>query len=150
MKPLKLILFVILLFPVIDFFALFWWDNLFGVWLWWWVVVAMVLGWHLMRKAFSGGFSFQQIQAGKVPSLGGSLSLAFGGFLLLLPGLMSDVLALLILLPQLLGRKPITPPAGAHPFGFDPFAKGATQQDGDIVDAEYHEVPERDNPKRLP
>lgn len=58
---------------------------------------------NIIRKYSSGLMpQMQQMQAGQMgadPALTGNLPKIFAGFLLLLPGLISDIMALLILIP---------------------------------------------------
>lgn len=65
-----------------------------------WFVAAFFIGMNIIRKYSSG--LVPQMQAGQMgadPALTGNLPKIFAGFLLLLPGLISDIMALLILIP---------------------------------------------------
>ena len=65
-----------------------------------WFVIAFFIGLNIIRKYSTG--LMPQMQAGQMssdPALTGNLPKIIAGFLLLLPGLISDVLALLILIP---------------------------------------------------
>lgn len=68
-----------------------------------WFVAAFFIGMNIIRKYSSGLMpQMQQMQAGQMsndPALTGNLPKILAGFLLLLPGLISDVMALLILIP---------------------------------------------------
>ncbi|WP_180081583.1 MULTISPECIES: FxsA family protein [unclassified Acinetobacter] len=68
-----------------------------------WFVAAFFIGMNIIRKYSSGLMpQMQQMQAGQMgadPALTGNLPKIFAGFLLLLPGLISDIMALLILIP---------------------------------------------------
>ncbi|OTG82030.1 FxsA protein [Acinetobacter sp. ANC 5054] len=68
-----------------------------------WFVIAFFIGLNIIRKYSTGLMpQMQQMQAGQMssdPALTGNLPKIISGFLLLLPGLISDVLALLILIP---------------------------------------------------
>ncbi|WP_180058229.1 FxsA family protein [Acinetobacter sp. YH12227] len=68
-----------------------------------WFVAAFFIGMNIIRKYASGLMpQMQQMQAGQMgadPALTGNLPKIFAGFLLLLPGLISDIMALLILIP---------------------------------------------------
>ena len=68
-----------------------------------WFVVAFFIGMNIIRKYSSGLMpQMQQMQAGQMsndPALTGNLPKILAGFLLLLPGLISDIMALLILIP---------------------------------------------------
>ena len=67
-----------------------------------WFVAAFFIGMNIIRKYSSGLMpQMQQMQAGQMgadPALTGNLPKIFAGFLLLLPGLISDIMALLILI----------------------------------------------------
>ena len=68
-----------------------------------WFVVAFFLGMNLIRK-YSAGLmpQMQQMQMGQMsgdPALANNLPKILAGFFLLIPGLITDVLALLILIP---------------------------------------------------
>ena len=68
-----------------------------------WFVDAFFIGINMIRK-YSAGLmpQMQQMQAGQMsadPALSGNLPKIIAGFLLLIPGLITDVLALLILIP---------------------------------------------------
>lgn len=68
-----------------------------------WFVAAFFIGMNIIRKYSSGLMpQMQQMQAGQMsndPALTGNLPKILAGFLLLLPGLISDIMALLILIP---------------------------------------------------
>ncbi|CAM4338067.1 FxsA family protein [Acinetobacter pragensis] len=68
-----------------------------------WFIAAFFIGLNIVRKHASGLMpQMQQMQAGQMsadPALSGNLPKIIAGFLLMIPGLISDVLAVLILLP---------------------------------------------------
>ncbi len=68
-----------------------------------WFVAAFFIGLNIVRK-YSAGImpQMQQMQTGQMsgdPAFTGNLPKIFAGFLLLIPGLISDVLAVLLLIP---------------------------------------------------
>jgi UPF0716 protein FxsA len=68
-----------------------------------WFVAAFLMGMNLIRK-YSAGLmpQMQQMQMGQMsgdPALTGNLPKILAGFFLLIPGLITDVLAVLILIP---------------------------------------------------
>jgi UPF0716 protein FxsA len=68
-----------------------------------WFIAAFFIGINLIRK-YSAGLmpQMQQMQMGQMsadPSLAGNLPNIFAGFLLLIPGLVTDLLAVLVLIP---------------------------------------------------
>ena len=68
-----------------------------------WFIVAFVIGMNIVRKHATGLMpQMQQMQAGQMsadPALSGNLPKILAGLLLMIPGLISDVLAVLILIP---------------------------------------------------
>ena len=68
-----------------------------------WFIAAFFIGMNIVRKHAAGLMpQMQQMQAGQMsadPALSGNLPKIIAGFLLMIPGLISDVLAVLILLP---------------------------------------------------
>ena len=68
-----------------------------------WFVIAFFIGMNLIRKYATGLMpQMQQMQMGQMPgdpALTNNLPKILAGFFLLIPGLISDVLALLILIP---------------------------------------------------
>ena len=68
-----------------------------------WFIAAFFIGMNLIRKYASGLMpQMQQMQMGQMsndPALTGNLPKIIAGFFLLLPGLITDVLAVLILIP---------------------------------------------------
>ncbi|MGE8558301.1 MULTISPECIES: FxsA family protein [unclassified Acinetobacter] len=69
-----------------------------------WFVIAFFIGMNLIRKYATGLMpQMQQMQMGQMPgdpALTNNLPKILAGFFLLIPGLISDVLALLILIPS--------------------------------------------------
>lgn len=68
-----------------------------------WFIAAFFIGMNLIRK-YSAGImpQMQQMQMGQMsadPALSNNLPKIFAGFLLLIPGLITDVLAVLIMIP---------------------------------------------------
>ena len=68
-----------------------------------WFVAAFFIGMNLIRKYSAGVMpQMQQMQMGQMsadPALSNNLPKIFAGFLLMIPGLISDVLALLVMIP---------------------------------------------------
>ena len=68
-----------------------------------WFIAAFLIGVNIVRKSSAGLMpQMQQMQAGQMsadPALSGNLPKLLAGFLLMIPGLISDVLAVLILIP---------------------------------------------------
>ncbi|EMA3580618.1 TPA: FxsA family protein, partial [Acinetobacter baumannii] len=75
-----------------------------GWYVFFWFIIAFFIGLTLIRNSTAGIMpQLQQMQMtgqlGNDPTVTKKLAYAFAGFLLMLPGLVSDVLALLILIP---------------------------------------------------
>ncbi len=75
-----------------------------GWWLLWATLIALVVGFNIVRGSFAGLMpQLQQVQtAGQVPAnsqMTGAFGKAIAGFLLIFPGLLSDALALIVLIP---------------------------------------------------
>lgn len=75
-----------------------------GWWIFLWTIIAFVVGLNMLRGSVSNIMpQLQQMQAtGQMTGdarVSKSLGIAISGFLLLLPGLISDVLAVIILIP---------------------------------------------------
>ncbi|MDN8229852.1 FxsA family protein [Acinetobacter baumannii] len=76
-----------------------------GWYVFFWFIIAFFIGLTLIRNSTAGIMpQLQQMQMtgqlGNDPTVTKKLAYAFAGFLLMLPGLVSDVLALLILIPS--------------------------------------------------
>jgi UPF0716 protein FxsA len=131
-----ILLSIVLAFPVLDLFATVRFARWTGVPLWVWLGIATVAGFFLLRnerlafraKTAAAMHGEQSLLRGLVDS--GRKVLA--GFLFLLPGVISDVIALVLLaLPLNVGR------------GFGPQPAAAGQPLGsraDAIDGEYRRL----------
>ncbi len=128
-----LILSILLAFPVLEIFTLVQLADSFGWWVLAWVLFAGLWGVLLMREA---GMSaplrlLAALQSGQ--TLGVSLWYGFipviAGALLVFPGVISDVLAMVLLLLPLSGRK-ATPPRAAN----DDVIEGEWRRTDDTAD----------------
>lgn len=129
-----LILAILLAFPVLEIFTLVQLGDRFGWWVLAWVLFTALWGILLIREA---GMSaplrlLAALQSGR--NLGASLWYGFvpvaAGLLLVFPGVISDALAVLLLLAPL--PKIDTPPQAAN---------------DDVIEGEWHrtdEAPDRD------
>jgi UPF0716 protein FxsA len=125
-----LLLVILLGFPVLEIFTLVQLAGVIGWWLLLWLLFAALAGWLLLRDA---GFAaparlLASLQSGQ--SLGASLWYGFvpfiAGILLIFPGVISDVIALVLLL--------LSPPTRrkAPPY----------QEDG-VIEGEWRKMDER-------
>lgn len=106
-----LIVFILLGFPALEIFVLAKLAGIIGWWLLLWLILGALAGWTLIQeeKLAMFGRLFSSIQSGQ--SLGyamlDSLRTLLAGVLLIFPGVVSDVMALLLLLlprPKVLRR----------------------------------------------
>ncbi|MHB9119250.1 MAG: FxsA family protein [Burkholderiales bacterium] len=109
------VLAILLAFPVLEIYTLVQVGHLIGWWLAVWLIVAAILGGRLVREGqMSFVFRlFEGLQRGQAlpTALFGSGRTMLAGWLLIFPGVISDVLALiLLLLPNMPPRPPASPP----------------------------------------
>ncbi|MBS4098649.1 MAG: FxsA family protein [Sulfuricella sp.] len=131
-----LILAILLAFPTLEIFTLMQLANRFGWWLLAWLLFAALWGVLLIREA---GLNaplrlLAALQSGHplgVALLHGFVPVA-AGILLIFPGVISDALAMLLLLLPLSGRKAMPPAAN-----------------DDVIEGEWHRTDEPSNHDRL-
>jgi len=91
----------LLLLPPLEILTWIWASHYVGGWtIFWWTVIAFFLGLSLMRRSLAS--VMPQLRGGQIAPDGdaaGALTYALAGLLLAIPGLLTDVLALLLLLP---------------------------------------------------
>lgn len=132
----SLILFILLGFPVLEIFTLVRLADAIGWWLLAWVLASALTGALLLRE---GGFAiplrlFAALQAGhsiNVALLAGFRTIA-AGLLLIFPGVISDFLALILLL--LPTQKPLRGNAPVRP-------------DDGVIEGEWREANGEDHPR---
>jgi UPF0716 protein FxsA len=97
----------ILLLPPIEIFLWIWAAHFIsGWWIFWWTIMAVFIGTSLIRSGISmlpklqgaQGIQAFQLNAG-APEFGKALTRTLAGLLFVIPGLLTDVFALLLLLP---------------------------------------------------
>lgn len=125
--PLLLLLLILLAFPVLEVVLLVHLGERYGWGLLGYLLLSAALGWRLIQNERRGAFArmAEALQTGQQPirSLLNSAKNFVAGILLILPGVLSDLLAILILLipsPRL--RQPSPPP---------------TQDDAHVVEGEW-------------
>jgi len=126
-------LFVILLaFPVLEIWLLVELGSRYGWWLIVYLVLVALLGWRLLQgeKLLVHGRMVQILTQGGTPArvLFGSAKNIIAGVLLIIPGVMSDVLAVILLL------MPSTKPIFTHSQARATNAKAAND---DIIEGEF-------------
>jgi UPF0716 protein FxsA len=102
-------LFVVLGFPALEIYTLFKVADLIGWWLLAWLVCSALIGWMLIREESLAVFGrlavATQNSQSPITALWDSGRTMLAGVLLIIPGVLSDVLALiLLLLPSKSGR----------------------------------------------
>lgn len=99
--------FWLLLLPPIEIFLWIWAAHFVSGWLiFWWTLMAMFIGMSLIRSGLSmlpklqgaQGIQAFQLNSGS-PELGKALTRALAGLLFVIPGLLTDAIAILLLLP---------------------------------------------------
>lgn len=125
-----LILAILLGFPVLEIFTLMRLADVVGWWLLLWLLFAALAGWGLLREAGFAAPARLLLALRSGQSLGASLWFGLApfvvGILLIFPGVISDVIALLLLLLS----QPIRNNARPSP------------EDG-VIEGEWHKVEER-------
>jgi UPF0716 protein FxsA len=131
-----LVLVILLAFPIIDLFATLRFARWSGVPIWVWLALSTVSGLWLLRNE-RDAFRVRIVAAlhGEQPLMRGVVDSGrkvLAGFLLLLPGLVSDLIALALLM------LPINTGQGYEP---QPVAAGrGTLRRGDALDGEYRRI----------
>jgi UPF0716 protein FxsA len=100
--PILILLFILLCFPALEIYTLFRVADVIGWWLAVWLVASGVMGVWLIRLeklAFHGRLLFS-LQVGKSPlaAIFDSSRNLLAGVLLIFPGVISDVIAMILLL----------------------------------------------------
>lgn len=99
----RLFIFIILLgFPILELFILIRLSELYGWWVGFYLLCSALLGWSLIQEERLAVFGrlFHITQSGDSPiwALLTSAKRMLAGVLLILPGVISDILALILLL----------------------------------------------------
>ncbi|NLR76490.1 FxsA family protein [Leeia aquatica] len=100
---LRIALLCVLALPVLEVLGLVWLGQQIGSWVWLYMLVAMLLGWGLLKsvRLTAAWVMLQSARQQQLPVWGLLYALRQGlaGVLLIIPGMFTDVLALLLLLP---------------------------------------------------
>ena len=98
------------------------------------VLVSGFVGIALLFKSFLGGNLFSQ------------LGLSFGGALLFLPGILTDIFGIAVVVFSLVFKKNVAKNESYQEFKFQNFSEqGSKKDDGEIIDVEVIEEPKRVN-----
>lgn len=139
------LLILLLLYPFLEMYSLFTLaDHIGGGWTLAWVLLTFLLGGAMMRNSKLGGLLTLAgtLREGKVSlfSLLWPLRVMLAGLLLAIPGLVSDVLAIILMLPwkgPKLADLNVNQGFGAQ--SGQPFQHQAGEQ-GDVIEGEYEHV----------
>lgn len=120
-----MLFFILLVFPLIEILVMIQVAGKIGWWLLLWLILSAFAGWTLIKeeKMAIAGRLFSSLQAGTSPisAIFDSLRTLLAGILLILPGIVSDVLAIvLLLLPGNKSRPQAAPRAQNPAGGFEP------------------------------
>lgn len=140
--PALLVFAVLLGFPVLEAWVLFRLGDAFGIWVLVWLVAAAVVGVMLIRfekLVWAVRVANQLRQQGSpVTALLASVRSLVAGLLLIFPGVISDCLALLVL---------VWPLSSGGPFGPGPGSGGSPGRASGAIEGEYRR---EDGIERLP
>ncbi|MFO7541754.1 MAG: FxsA family protein [Thiobacillus sp.] len=150
---------VLLSFPVLEAIGIFWAASIIGGWVLLWLLLAAIAGVTLIRferVAWSARMMFS-MQSGAQPlaSLFASGRILLAGGLLVFPGLISDAIALvLLLIPGTWDRRHNDPLRPANDDTESPFSPRASRPDGQhaagdlptTIDGEFKREPD-DTPR---
>ena len=111
----------------------------------------LVSGFVGIALLFNAGFSsLNSPQAAFKSFLGGNLfsqlGLSFGGALLFLPGILTDIFGIAVVVFSLIFKKNVTKNESYQEFKFQNFSEqGSKKDEGEIIDVEVIEEPKRVN-----
>ena len=127
-----LLLFILLAFPIAEIWLLIDLAETYGWWLGLYLVLVTYLGWRLIQeeKQLLAGRMLQTLMQSPSPNLSilGGVKNLFAGVLLVIPGVMTDLIAVLLLLI------PTTKPPKKNPFQDDTSSESAND---DVIEGEY-------------
>lgn len=145
----RLFFFIILLaFPVAEIYLLVTLGQRYGWWLLLYLVVITYLGLQLIRgeKQLMSAKVMQSLKTGGNPikTMMGSARNMFAGVLLVIPGVMTDVMAVILLLIPIQQPK-VSPNADSYQTdasGFEANFKNADTRpaNDDVIEGEYEEI----------
>lgn len=126
---------ILLAFPVMEIWLLVELGNRYGWWLGLYLVLMAILGWRLIldEKLLMLGRMMQSLGEGGTPikAIFGSAKNLLAGILLLLPGVISDAIAVILLLLP-------TPKAAHVPRGTpDPGYRAGEAANDDVIEGEF-------------
>lgn len=132
-------LLLFLALPLVELLFSLWLGNILGFWAVLWLILATGAGFLMLHHRKLGmltGLQFALRSGRSLYTLLWPIRYLVAGILLVFPGFLSDLLALVLMLPL----KMNIPPANAQP------KHNAPEQDPNIIEGEFTEIPQ----KRLP
>jgi UPF0716 protein FxsA len=127
-----LLLLILLAFPIAEIWLLIDLGDRFGWWLALYLVLVTYLGWRLIQeeKQLLAGRMMQTLMQSPTPNLAifGGLKNLLAGILLMIPGVITDIIAVLLLLI------PSAKPMQGNPFQGD---SSFTSANDDVIEGEY-------------
>jgi UPF0716 protein FxsA len=127
-----LLLLILLAFPIAEIWLLIYLGERFGWWLVLYLVLVTYLGWRLIQeeKQLLAGRMMQTLMQSPTPNLAilGGLKNLLAGILLMIPGVITDIIAVLLLLI------PSAKPMQGNPFQGD---SSFTSANDDVIEGEY-------------
>lgn len=141
-------LIILLAFPVAEIYLLVTLGQRYGWWLLFYLVVITYLGLQLIRgeKQMMSAKVMQSLKAGGNPikTMMGSARNMFAGILLVIPGVITDVMAVILLLIPIQQPKvsPNTDSYQTDASGFEANFKHANTRSAndDVIEGEYEEI----------
>jgi UPF0716 protein FxsA len=139
---------ILLAFPVAEIYLLITLGQRYGWWLILYLVLVTYLGLQLIRgeKQLMSAKVMQSLKAGGNPikTIMGSARNMVAGILLVIPGVMTDIIAVILLLIPIQQSK-VSPNAGSYQTdasGFEANFKNANTRpaNDDVIEGEYEEI----------
>lgn len=136
-------LFLILAFPIAEILVLIELFNAYGIWVLFYLVVVALLGLQLIKEEkllFSAKMMQGMMQGGNpIKTLFGSARNMIAGILLIVPGVITDVIAAILLLIPLKESQLNNPADNEQPYQSPPFesAQPQNKHQGEVIEGEY-------------
>lgn len=136
-------LFLILAFPIAEILVLIKLFNAYGIWVLCYLVVVALLGLQLIKEEkllFSGKMMQGMMQGGNpIKTLFGSARNMIAGILLIVPGVITDVIAAILLLIPLKESQVNDAANSDQPYQSPPFESSQPhhKHQGEVIEGEY-------------
>jgi len=135
-----LIVAILLAFPILEIWLLVELGNRYGIWLLVYLLTVAILGWRLLldEKVLMLGRMTQTLAQGGTPAkaLFGSAKNLIAGILLIIPGVLTDALAVILLFIP--AAKPMfTQPMPGDPTHGAARASSAKAANDDVIEGEF-------------